>query len=465
MTNREALMRAIRDNPDDDTPRLVYADWLDDHARGPADRARARFIRLQCDAERLPEADPRRAAAQRQAADLQADHGRDWLAALADLGWPEPEELTFSRGFVADLPVLTHEFDFAAVADGFLRWEHVDGVTLAGPPARVTAAAAHPGLGLVGSVCVNGRADGDGFPAGAGDATVAALAAVPRVTPLRTFLATHAGLTDAALALLTTAPAFRDLHRLTLERVEVTPDGLTRFRGAGFARGLRHVSVDQRPFAWPPADRGREVAAAFAAGGYDSLTTLCLAGHALGDDGLLTLTASSLARRLTHFRLQGDRNLVGPGVAALFDRARWPALTVLDLMPVHVAEADLAPLVSSDRFATLDKFSVFLMDGTPDSAARLAANPHVARLRTLELTGGRLGDAGARALLGSPHLSGLRRLGLNGPGISDDTLRALADPATLPGLRELSLTYHVPLTPELRAALRRRFRGGLELDD
>jgi uncharacterized protein (TIGR02996 family) len=41
-----ALLRAICDNPEDDTPRLVYADWLDEQG-GESDIARAEFIRLQ----------------------------------------------------------------------------------------------------------------------------------------------------------------------------------------------------------------------------------------------------------------------------------------------------------------------------------------------------------------------------------------------------------------------------------
>ncbi|MCE9560982.1 MAG: TIGR02996 domain-containing protein [Planctomycetes bacterium] len=41
MNEDEAFIRAIVDNPGDDTPRLVYADWLDDHddPRGPYLRA------------------------------------------------------------------------------------------------------------------------------------------------------------------------------------------------------------------------------------------------------------------------------------------------------------------------------------------------------------------------------------------------------------------------------------------
>ena len=31
MNERDALLKAVCDNPDDDTPRLVFADWLDEH--------------------------------------------------------------------------------------------------------------------------------------------------------------------------------------------------------------------------------------------------------------------------------------------------------------------------------------------------------------------------------------------------------------------------------------------------
>jgi uncharacterized protein (TIGR02996 family) len=42
------LLAAVLDSPSDDAPRLVYADWLDEH--GQADRAE--FIRLQCELAR-----------------------------------------------------------------------------------------------------------------------------------------------------------------------------------------------------------------------------------------------------------------------------------------------------------------------------------------------------------------------------------------------------------------------------
>ncbi len=46
MDDRLALLRAVLDRPADTTPRLVFADWLDDNGASDADRARLELIRL-----------------------------------------------------------------------------------------------------------------------------------------------------------------------------------------------------------------------------------------------------------------------------------------------------------------------------------------------------------------------------------------------------------------------------------
>jgi uncharacterized protein (TIGR02996 family) len=47
VTDRHKFLEQIRDAPDDDTLRLVYADWLDEHRLRPDDPVRAELIRLQ----------------------------------------------------------------------------------------------------------------------------------------------------------------------------------------------------------------------------------------------------------------------------------------------------------------------------------------------------------------------------------------------------------------------------------
>jgi uncharacterized protein (TIGR02996 family) len=53
MTDRELLLRAILEEPADDTLRLVYADFLDE-AGGARNQARAELIRVQCEIARTP---------------------------------------------------------------------------------------------------------------------------------------------------------------------------------------------------------------------------------------------------------------------------------------------------------------------------------------------------------------------------------------------------------------------------
>jgi uncharacterized protein (TIGR02996 family) len=53
-TDQAAFLDAIRAEPADDTPRLVYADWLEEHGGQPE---RAEFIRVQVELAKLPKFD------------------------------------------------------------------------------------------------------------------------------------------------------------------------------------------------------------------------------------------------------------------------------------------------------------------------------------------------------------------------------------------------------------------------
>ena len=78
MTDQDSLMRSILDAPDDDAPRLVYADWLEEH--GEAERAE--FIRLQIEAERLPEGEPARLNLESRINGLLYRNRKAWLKGL-----------------------------------------------------------------------------------------------------------------------------------------------------------------------------------------------------------------------------------------------------------------------------------------------------------------------------------------------------------------------------------------------
>lgn len=98
MTDEAALLAAILANPDEDTPRLMFADWLDENGHPE----RAEFVRVQIEVTRLPEAE-RPTAYYRglltRFRQLVAAHAEAWTRAL---GVPRTRAL-FRRGFVEEI--------------------------------------------------------------------------------------------------------------------------------------------------------------------------------------------------------------------------------------------------------------------------------------------------------------------------------------------------------------------------
>jgi uncharacterized protein (TIGR02996 family) len=88
----DAFLRAVIDNPDDDTPRLVFADWLDEHD----DRARAEFIRVQCELAGLSRGDRRVEALEAHERKLRSANAARWLGRLNGC----PRDRVFRRGFL-----------------------------------------------------------------------------------------------------------------------------------------------------------------------------------------------------------------------------------------------------------------------------------------------------------------------------------------------------------------------------
>jgi uncharacterized protein (TIGR02996 family) len=86
----DELLADILRSPHDDAPRLVYADWLQDHG----DLTRAEFVRVQCQLAASPVPVPH---LQQREQELLARHGWEWAA--ADVG-AEGIEWVFRRGFI-----------------------------------------------------------------------------------------------------------------------------------------------------------------------------------------------------------------------------------------------------------------------------------------------------------------------------------------------------------------------------
>jgi uncharacterized protein (TIGR02996 family) len=109
-TTGELLLRAVFANPEDDAPRLAYADWLEESGGAPE---RAAFIRVQCELARLPPDDTRAEEFRRKEAKLLRGRKLKWRAHLPrfrGVVWGD-----FRRGFV-DSVVLKSTYQFRRYA-------------------------------------------------------------------------------------------------------------------------------------------------------------------------------------------------------------------------------------------------------------------------------------------------------------------------------------------------------------
>jgi uncharacterized protein (TIGR02996 family) len=96
----DAALQEIIAHPDDDGPRLIYADWLTDHGNEQG-KALGRFIHVQCRLARLPAKDPQRSDLAKEERALQKKYGEYWAASLWDLA----AEWVFRRGFIEQIEV------------------------------------------------------------------------------------------------------------------------------------------------------------------------------------------------------------------------------------------------------------------------------------------------------------------------------------------------------------------------
>jgi uncharacterized protein (TIGR02996 family) len=101
IADERALLNAIIAAPDDDLPRLVYADWLEEQGRSEG----AEFIRLQCELARVGFDPARRRRLRKRIRQWQYRHGDRWRQELPSdefAVWGED----YDRGFVNSITVL-----------------------------------------------------------------------------------------------------------------------------------------------------------------------------------------------------------------------------------------------------------------------------------------------------------------------------------------------------------------------
>ncbi len=87
-----AFLRTVAEGYDDNTPRLVFADWLDEHGQSP----RAEFVRVQCELASAKLGDKRRQTLRVRERELLDAHRHEWCEMFA----LPVEDVSFARGLI-----------------------------------------------------------------------------------------------------------------------------------------------------------------------------------------------------------------------------------------------------------------------------------------------------------------------------------------------------------------------------
>jgi uncharacterized protein (TIGR02996 family) len=378
MTDGAALLQAILADPDDDTPRLAYADWLEEQGTDPA---RAEFIRLQIEfARREARGDASRWELTQRQQYLLAGYERAWTAELRPLlgrSW------VFRRGFVEGVRM-----------------------TAAQLLSRARALFSRTPVREVNLVNVDGRA--------------ARLARLPCLARLRA-LALYQ-LAPGDLAALASSPHLTGLTLLNLGgNWQLTPDDVQSLGSSPYMGRLDTLVINNIHGFGPPLVR------ALAEAPPPALRSLDLGCCDLGEEEAAALAGSTPLATLAELKLA--YNALGPlGAWALAASPRLAGLTALDLSANKIGTTGARALAGSPHLAGLTSLTL-IRNGIGDEGARaLASSPSLARLERLFLAENALTDEGARALADSPHLGALAWLNLGaGNSISAAGVQRLRD--------------------------------------
>jgi uncharacterized protein (TIGR02996 family) len=512
MTHAEAFLQDIAAHPDDDAPRLICADWIEEHG----DPERAELIRVQCELARLGPHDlVRRCQLSRRERELLQKRSKEWGKPLRAYS----SHFHFRRGFADRITMpastfLNHAADIARITPLYE-------VKLRTVSKLVDKLAACPALARVSRLDLDfnklgvGRLEtllksrhlknlthldlsNNALTSGAG-AALARAKCLPRLAHL-TLDNNHLG--KAGWSGLAEAPWLGQLQTLSLVGCELDAEGLGKLVGSPGAAGLRRLHLgDNR-------DLGDAALEALAGSPHlRGLTSLGLrrccppsrgapAEHFFGERGLRALAQSphlqSLAEldltdnRTVGHRLRGLADAAGPlpalrslvltrcglpsrdrttraeyrALDAFAAFIRSPFVTRLARLSVAqnaLSDKALEALITSPALASLQALDLSYWCVARKSAGLLADRLDLPALRNLDLSANRFGDKDVMALAASPRLAGLQTLQLAICGLGPRAADALADSPHLANLAALDLRRNPRLGPRAEARLRERF--------
>jgi uncharacterized protein (TIGR02996 family) len=419
-SQRDALYRAICAQPDEDTPRLAYADLIEEDG----DIAEAAFIRAQIALAHVAEYDPLFISTRQLDPDAFTAHGLVHTLPKAlpnGYGWNTFE---FRRGFPWKVAVVSGD---AFTDDG--------GAIFAAVPVQALDIDFR-----------NTRTRPD----------IEALAGWPHLARVHRLEFSFTRFGADAAGQLGHSPHATAIAQLAFVFDGITAEGLeTLARSPLFSR---LASLDLRSNVIPPA---LLVDALAAAREPTALARLSLGANQLNGIDAAHLFALPVMHGLQHLDLSDNPQLGVPGVQALAESGSLRGLHVLDLERTHPGVPGVEALTETSGLSGVRSLNLAANRLGP-TAVKLVSQSAAARgLRVLNLSENSVGDAGAAALANSKALSGLLALDLADAELTDVGAMALAESPYLNNLLRLNLTMHTatsrPFGPATLRALAERF--------
>jgi uncharacterized protein (TIGR02996 family) len=344
---RQGFLAEIVKHLEDDTPRLIFADWLDEHGEND----RAEFIRLGCRVARLAGDDPQLQNLQEQLAALQSKHSQQWLQEVP--AWAR-KGVSFHRGFM--YAIVASAKQWIKGADDLLAAVPLNGLRLEKARDQLPELLAQRSLLRLRYLSLGwNRLEDEG---------VVALAAAGTLANLWTLELNIVHVGDAGVKALAASSHLAGLTSLNLVENRVGPAGAEALAKTQTLLHLADLDLSENRL----GDRGLQALARsrFLAG----LHRLNLYGNDIGDQGVLALAASPHARSLRWLALSGN-SITDAGAVAL---ATSPHLIGLKWLYLHTNE-----------IAT-------------EGALALAASPGLGDIQDLTLDGGTFDPKATEAL-------------------------------------------------------------------
>jgi uncharacterized protein (TIGR02996 family) len=339
MTEQDAFVQAIIEDPDDNTPRLIFADWLEDHDQSE----RAGFIRAQIERQHLRASNPWEMPLDERERSLLRRFAESWFAPPP--GWKVGPNILVRRGFPETLNVDPKTL-LECADDVFSRWPITRLLRpgLKGMPQLARALAEAPFLARI--------RDLDLYYLFLGREIMSILLSSAH---LENLIRLHVGsnhLGDEGARELTHWPLLVGLHELDVSNNEITDIGLLHLIRCPYFRSVRSLSLSGNNI------EIHTVIALLRSANWPKLVDLNLWSTALDDDSLTHLAQSPGLARLTALNL--NNNFISDrGIEALAGSPHAANLRALSLAVNRITSASAVVLIDSPYLRRLERLLMY----------------------------------------------------------------------------------------------------------